>query len=117
MFPAAVPAPPSASAVAAAPAAPVRLTVLGTGYLGAVHVACMAGTGHDVLGVGVDVDRQKIEMLAAGRAPFFEPGLEAVLGRALRSGRLLFGSSLASTPPRSPQAHRGCRPTCPRPSW
>ncbi len=71
----------------------MRLTVLGTGYLGAVHAACMADVGHEVL--GVDVDRSKVEMLAAGRAPFFEPELTTVLTRALDSGRLRFGTSLA----------------------
>ena len=71
----------------------MRLTVLGTGYLGAVHAACMADVGHDVL--GVDVDQNKIELLAAGHAPFFEPELTAVLTRALASGRLRFGTSLA----------------------
>jgi UDPglucose 6-dehydrogenase len=71
----------------------VRLTVLGTGYLGSVHAACLADLGHDVL--GVDVDTRKTEMLAAGRSPIFEPGLDEVLTRALASGRLRFGNSLA----------------------
>jgi UDPglucose 6-dehydrogenase len=53
----------------------------------------MADVGHEVL--GVDVDRSKVEMLAAGRAPFFEPELTTVLTRALDSGRLRFGTSLA----------------------
>ena len=55
----------------------MRMTVIGCGYLGAVHAACMADLGHDV--VGVDVDEAKIEALAAGRAPFFEPGLPELL--------------------------------------
>src|SRR5882757_10727432 len=59
----------------------MRLTVIGTGYLGAVHAACMAEIGHDVL--GVDVDTAKIEALAAGRPPFHE------------AGRLRFTTSLA----------------------
>ena len=70
----------------------MRLTVLGTGYLGAVHAACMADLGHEVL--GVDVDVRKIETLAAGRSPFFEPGLDEVLTRATASGRLRFSTSL-----------------------
>jgi UDPglucose 6-dehydrogenase len=57
----------------------VKITVIGTGYLGAVHAACMADLGHDVL--GVDVDAVKIAALAEGRAPFYEPGLPEVLGR------------------------------------
>ncbi|KOG43590.1 UDP-glucose dehydrogenase family protein [Streptomyces resistomycificus] len=70
----------------------MRLTVIGTGYLGAVHAACMADLGHDVL--GVDTDTRKIEALAAGRAPFYEPGLAELLTRNTRSGRLRFTTSL-----------------------
>ena len=71
----------------------MRLTVLGTGYLGAVHAACLADLGHEVL--GVDVDPRKVELLAAGRSPFYEPGLDEVLARAVGSGRLRFGTSPA----------------------
>jgi UDPglucose 6-dehydrogenase len=71
----------------------MRITVIGTGYLGAVHAACMADIGHDVL--GVDVDPDKIEVLAAGRPPFFEPGLSEVLARTVASGKLRFTTSLA----------------------
>src|SRR5215218_11145990 len=67
---------------------PLKLSVVGTGYLGAVHAACMADLGHDV--VAVDVDADKIAALAAGRAPFFEPGLPELLERALATGRLRF---------------------------
>src|SRR6478609_9852755 len=72
----------------------MKLTVIGCGYLGAVHAACMAQLGHDVL--GIDVDAPKIELLSAGRAPFFEPGFEEVLQEALASGRLKFSSDIAS---------------------
>ena len=64
----------------------MKITVIGTGYLGAVHAACMAEIGHDVL--GVDVDESKIAALAEGRPPFFEPGLSEVLARTVNSGRL-----------------------------
>ena len=70
-----------------------RITVLGTGYLGTTHAACMAELGFEVL--GVDVDPGRIEALAAGRLPFYEPGLEPLLGRGLRSGRLRFTTSFA----------------------
>jgi UDPglucose 6-dehydrogenase len=70
----------------------VRLTVIGTGYLGAVHAACMAEVGHEVL--GVDVDEAKIAALAEGRAPFYEPGFPEVLSRNLANGRLRFTTSL-----------------------
>jgi UDPglucose 6-dehydrogenase len=69
----------------------MRMTVIGTGYLGATHAACMAELGHDVL--GVDVDPDKVARLNAGEAPFFEPGLEPVLRKNLEAGRLRFGTS------------------------
>lgn len=68
-----------------------KLTVIGTGYLGATHAICMAILGFDVL--GVDVDARKIEGLAAGVVPFFEPGLPEKLREALDSGRLRFTTS------------------------
>lgn len=66
------------------------MTVIGTGYLGATHAACMAELGHEVL--GVDVDRQKVAALRSGKAPFFEPGLPEVLSRNLAAGRVEFTS-------------------------
>jgi UDPglucose 6-dehydrogenase len=68
-----------------------RLTVIGTGYLGATHAACMADLGFEVL--GLDIDKDKIDRLAAGDLPFFEPGLEAVIRRNLDAGRLRFTTS------------------------
>ena len=65
---------------------PVRISVLGAGYLGTTHAACMADLGHDV--VAVDLNAERIATLAAGTLPFYEPGLDEVLGRALASGRL-----------------------------
>ncbi|GIE88891.1 UDP-glucose dehydrogenase family protein [Actinoplanes regularis] len=74
------------------PASP-RLTVIGTGYLGATHAICMAVLGFEVL--GVDVDTDKIEKLSSGEVPFFEPGLPELLTKALESGRLRFTTSFA----------------------
>ncbi|MFG2089277.1 UDP-glucose dehydrogenase family protein [Spirillospora sp. NPDC048824] len=68
-----------------------RLTVIGTGYLGTTHAACMADLGFEVL--GLDLDEERIARLSAGDLPFFEPGLEPVLRRGLESGRLRFTSS------------------------
>ncbi len=68
-----------------------RITVIGTGYLGATHAICMAILGYDVL--GVDVDESKIELLRSGKVPFFEPGLPEKLSEALASGRLRFTTS------------------------
>jgi len=71
----------------------MKISVIGCGYLGAVHAACMAELGHEV--TGVDVDVAKIAMLASGKAPFFEPGLPELLTSALASGRLRFSTSMA----------------------
>jgi UDPglucose 6-dehydrogenase len=68
-----------------------KMTVIGTGYLGATHAICMAILGFEVL--GVDVDQHKIEQLSAGIVPFFEPGLPEKLAKALESGRLRFTTS------------------------
>jgi UDPglucose 6-dehydrogenase len=70
-----------------------RMTVIGTGYLGATHAICMTLLGFEVL--GVDVDESKIAALAAGRVPFFEPGLTEALRKALDTGRLTFTTSFA----------------------
>jgi UDPglucose 6-dehydrogenase len=71
----------------------LRLSVLGTGYLGATHAACMAELGFDV--IGMDVDEAKVAMLADGRTPFYEPDLEPLLRKSLESGRLRFTTSYA----------------------
>jgi UDPglucose 6-dehydrogenase len=68
-----------------------RITVLGTGYLGATHAVCMAELGYEVL--GLDVDKAKIDKLAAGEVPFFEPGLDDLLRKNLATGRLQFTTS------------------------
>ena len=70
----------------------LRLTVIGTGYLGATHAACMAELGYEVL--GVDVDPAKVAALQEGRVPFFEPGLEPLLRKHVETGRLRFTTSL-----------------------
>lgn len=66
------------------------MTVIGTGYLGATHAACMAELGHEVL--GVDVDEDKISVLQSGKVPFFEPRLPEVLERNIDAGRLGFST-------------------------
>src|SRR5690606_27917837 len=59
-----------------------------------VHATAMAALGHDV--IGIDVDAAKIEALAAGQTPFFEPGLTELLQEALASGRLVFTTDIAA---------------------
>jgi UDPglucose 6-dehydrogenase len=71
----------------------MKLTVIGTGYLGATHAAAMAELGHDVL--GIDTDESKVKSLNAGEVPFFEPGLPELLRRNLDAGRLRFTTSYA----------------------
>ncbi len=70
-----------------------RLTILGTGYLGATHAVSMAELGYDVL--GVDVDEAKIGKLSDGQVPFHEPGLDELLQRNLATGRLRFTTDYA----------------------
>lgn len=70
---------------------PYRLTVIGTGYLGTTHAACMAELGFEVL--GLDIDESKIARLRAGDLPIHEPGLREVLRRNLDAGRLRFTTS------------------------
>jgi UDPglucose 6-dehydrogenase len=66
----------------------LKVSVIGTGYLGATHAACMSSLGFEV--IGVDVDAAKIELLTSGRVPFYEPGLEDLLQKEIASGRLTF---------------------------
>ncbi|MDQ0731122.1 UDP-glucose dehydrogenase family protein [Arthrobacter sp. B1I2] len=72
----------------------MRISVIGCGYLGAVHAACMAKLGHEV--TGVDVDERKISELSSARAPFFEPGLEELLREVQATGRLSFTTDIAA---------------------
>ena len=75
----------------------MKISVIGCGYLGAVHAACMAELGHEV--IGIDVDAAKIELLAQGRPPFFEPGLPEALSSAGATGRLSFSTDIAAIRP------------------
>lgn len=70
----------------------LKLSVIGCGYLGAVHAAAMAKLGHEV--VGVDSDPNKIAKLGAGIAPFHEPGLPALLRDGINGGRLRFTTDI-----------------------
>lgn len=72
----------------------MRISVIGCGYLGAVHAACMAKLGHEV--VGIDVNEQKIAELAASKAPFYEPGLEELLKDVQQTGRLTFTTDMSA---------------------
>ena len=66
----------------------MRISVIGCGYLGAVHAACMASLGHQV--IGLDVDEAKVASLNSGVPPFYEPGFAELLDEQLAGGRLEF---------------------------
>lgn len=69
----------------------MKVAVIGTGYLGTVHAACMSQIGHNVL--AIDTDADKVARLQSGVVPFFEPELENAVEAGLASGRLRFGES------------------------
>ncbi|WP_163543763.1 UDP-glucose dehydrogenase family protein [Occultella kanbiaonis] len=79
----------------------MHISVIGCGYLGAVHATCMAELGHDV--VGIDVDAGKVDLLNSGKAPFHEPGFDELLARQVSGGRLRFSTDYADV--RDAQVH------------
>lgn len=70
----------------------MHVSVIGTGYVGATTCATLASMGHRV--IGVDVDQQKVAMLNSGRLPFYEEGLEALMGSLITQGSLTFTTDL-----------------------
>ena len=71
----------------------MNIAMIGTGYVGLVTGSCFAETGNDV--VCVDIDEAKIARLRQGRVPFYELGLEELIQRNTREGRLSFSTDLA----------------------
>jgi UDPglucose 6-dehydrogenase len=71
----------------------LKISVIGCGYLGAVHAAAMASLGHEV--TGVDVDEGKVDALTAGQPSFFEPGLSELLVKAQEKGKLEFTTDVS----------------------
>ncbi|WP_420126728.1 UDP-glucose dehydrogenase family protein [Longimicrobium sp.] len=72
----------------------MKIAVVGTGYVGLVAGACLAETGNDV--ICADIDQGKISRLHAGEIPIYEPGLEPMVERNLREGRLTFTTDVAA---------------------
>ena len=72
----------------------MRITMIGSGYVGLVSGACFSDFGHDV--VCVDKDARKIAALEAGKMPIFEPGLDHLVARNVEAGRLSFTTDLAA---------------------
>lgn len=73
----------------------VRVTMIGTGYVGLVTGACFADLGHDV--ICVDKDERKIEMIGNGKLPIYEPGLDELVQRNVEAGRLRFSTDVANS--------------------
>ena len=69
----------------------LKISVIGTGYLGATHAACISSLGFDV--IGIDTDPSKVALLQKGKVPFFEPDLEELLAKEIATGRLTFSTS------------------------
>lgn len=72
----------------------LTLSVIGCGYLGATHAACMSSLGFKV--IGVDTDPEKVEMLSRGELPFYEPGLDTLLAQEIKTGRLNFTTDFSA---------------------
>lgn len=72
----------------------MKVSVIGTGYVGLVSGTCFAEIGHDV--TCIDIDPKKIEMLKAGKSPIYEPGLTDLLERNIKSNRLRFSTGYES---------------------
>jgi UDPglucose 6-dehydrogenase len=72
----------------------MKLSVIGCGYLGATHAACMSSLGFEV--IGIDTDQSKVDLLSRGELPFYEPGLDTLLASEIKTGRLTFTADFSA---------------------
>jgi UDPglucose 6-dehydrogenase len=72
----------------------MKLSVIGCGYLGATHAACMSSLGFEV--IGIDTDQSKVDLLSRGELPFYEPGLDTLLASEITTGRLTFTTDFSA---------------------
>lgn len=72
----------------------MKLSIIGCGYLGATHAACMSSLGFQV--VGIDTDQGKVDLLSSGNLPFYEPGLDSLLASEIKTGRLTFTTDFSA---------------------
>ena len=70
----------------------MKITIVGTGYVGLVTGTCLAETGNDVL--CIDIDEAKVAKLKNGECPIYEPGLKPLLERNIEQKRLSFSTSI-----------------------
>ncbi len=71
----------------------MKISVIGTGYVGLVTGTCLAESGNDV--ICMDIDERKIEVLNSGKVPIYEPGLEELIKRNVAHGRLTFTTDMS----------------------
>ncbi len=76
-----------------------RVAVVGSGYVGTVVAACLGSVGHEV--IGVENDAEKLGRLQTGSAPFYEPGLDEVIAKAMETGQLVFTDDMSLAMDRS----------------